>query len=64
MTNFGEHLLRRAIDDHFYDLVTKPVLLMGKHVPGIGLNQEYERNTLPQYNTLRDAMRVLATADA
>jgi 2-oxoisovalerate dehydrogenase E1 component beta subunit len=64
VTNFGEHLLRRAIDDHFYDLVTKPVLLMGKHVPGIGLNQEYERNTLPQYNTLRDAMRALATADA
>ena len=62
VTNFGEHLLRRAIDDHFYDLLAKPVLLMGKHVPGIGLNQEYERNTLPQYHTLRDAMRDLATA--
>ena len=47
---------------HFYDLLAKPVLLMGKHVPGIGLNQEYERNTLPQYHTLRDAMRDLATA--
>ncbi|MGL6076065.1 MAG: alpha-ketoacid dehydrogenase subunit beta [Fimbriiglobus sp.] len=60
VTNFGEHLLRRAIDEHFYDLVAKPVLLMGKHVPGVGLNQEYERNTVPQYAGIRDAMRELA----
>ncbi len=60
VTNFSEHLLRRAIDDHFYDLLVKPILLMGKHVPGIGLNQEYERNTVPQYDTIRNAMRNLA----
>jgi 2-oxoisovalerate dehydrogenase E1 component beta subunit len=62
VTNFAEHLLRRAVEEHFYELLSKPVLLMGKHVPGIGLNQEYERNTLPQYHTLRDAMRNLASA--
>ena len=39
MTNFGEHLLRRVIDEHFYDLLVRPRVLMGKHVPGIGLNQ-------------------------
>jgi 2-oxoisovalerate dehydrogenase E1 component beta subunit len=63
VTNFGEHLLRRVVDDHFYDLLVKPRLLMGKHVPGIGLNQVYETNTVPQYHHIRDAMRDLA-ADA
>lgn len=61
VTNFGEHLLRRAIDEHFYDLLVKPLLLMGKHVPGIGMNQVYETNTVPQYEQIRDAMRDLAS---
>lgn len=60
VTNFGEHLLRRAIDDHFYELLAKPVLLMGKHVPGIGLNQHYELATVPQVAAVREAMRDLA----
>ena len=60
VTNFGEHLLRRIIEEHFYELVAKPVLLMGKHIPGIGLNQIYETNTVPQIHHLRDAMRALA----
>ena len=24
VTNFGEHLLRRVIDEHFYDLLVRP----------------------------------------
>lgn len=60
VTNFGEHLLRRVVEDHFYDLLVKPRTLMGKHVPGIGLNQVYETNTVPQYDDVRDAMRDLA----
>ena len=48
VTNFGEHLLRRVIDEHFYDLLVRPRVLAGKHVPGIGLNQVYEQNTVPQ----------------
>ena len=36
------------------------VLLMGQHVPGIGLNQVYEANSVPQYDEVRDAMRDLA----
>ncbi len=48
MTNFGEHLLRRAVDEHFYDLLVRPRFLAGKHVPGIGLNQVYEQNSVPQ----------------
>lgn len=64
VTNFGEHLLRRVVEDHFYELLVKPRVLMGKHVPGIGLNQVYETNTVPQYEHVRDAMRDLAAEPA
>jgi len=59
VTNFGEHLLRRTIDEHFYELLVRPRVLMGKHVPGIGLNQIYEQNTVPQLGSIREAMREL-----
>jgi 2-oxoisovalerate dehydrogenase E1 component beta subunit len=64
VTNFGEHLLRRIIDHHFYDLLVRPRTLMGLHVPGIGLNQIYEQNTVPQSNHIRRAMQTLATEEA
>jgi 2-oxoisovalerate dehydrogenase E1 component beta subunit len=61
VTNFGEHLLRRVIDEHFYDLLVRPRLLAGKHVPGIGLNQVYEQNTVPQLPGIKAEMRAVAT---
>ena len=64
VTNFGEHLLRRVIDEHFYDLLVRPRVLMGKHVPGIGLNQVYERNTVPQLPQVKAAMQAVATEEA
>src|SRR6266851_5508968 len=64
VTNFGEHLLRRIIDEHFYDLLVKPRVLFGKHVPGIGLNQVYEQNTVPQLNHIKAAMEALAREEA
>ena len=64
VTNFGEHLLRRVIDEHFYDLLVRPRLLQGQHVPGIGLNQVYERNTVPQLPHIRQAMFDLAREEA
>jgi 2-oxoisovalerate dehydrogenase E1 component beta subunit len=64
VTNFGEHLLRRVIDEHFYDLLVKPRLLAGAHVPGIGLNQVYEQNTVPQLRQVREALRAVATEPA
>jgi 2-oxoisovalerate dehydrogenase E1 component beta subunit len=64
VTNFGEHLLRRVIDEHFYDLLVRPRLLAGKHVPGIGLNQVYEQNTVPQLPAVREALRELVADDA
>lgn len=61
VTNFAEHLLRRVIEEHFYDLVAKPKVLSGKHVPGIGLNQVYEYNTVPQAEHIRQAIFEVAT---
>jgi 2-oxoisovalerate dehydrogenase E1 component beta subunit len=60
VTNFGEHLLRRAIDEHFYDLLARPRLLAGRHVPGIGLHHVYEQNSVPQLAEVREAMRAVA----
>ena len=34
VTNFGEHLLRRVIDEHFYDLLVRPRVLAGQARPG------------------------------
>src|SRR5262249_32653679 len=64
VTNFGEHLLRRVIDEHFYDLLVRPRVLQGKHVPGIGLNAVYEQNTVPQLPSIKAAMKAVATEEA
>jgi 2-oxoisovalerate dehydrogenase E1 component beta subunit len=63
VTNFGEHLLRRVIDAHFYDLLVRPRVLLGKHVPGIGLNQVYEQNSVPQLPQVKEAMLAVATEE-
>jgi 2-oxoisovalerate dehydrogenase E1 component beta subunit len=64
VTNFGEHLLRRVVENHFYDLLVRPRVLQGQHVPGIGLNQVYEENTVPQLLHVQQAMRAMATEEA
>jgi 2-oxoisovalerate dehydrogenase E1 component beta subunit len=64
VTNYGEHLLRRIIEEHFYDLLVRPRVLLGRHVPGIGLNHVYEQNTVPQLPSIRAAMLALATEEA
>jgi 2-oxoisovalerate dehydrogenase E1 component beta subunit len=64
VTNFGEHLLRRVIDQHFYDLLVRPRLLAGRHVPGIGLNQVYEQNTVPQLREVTRELLAVATEAA
>ena len=64
VTNFGEHLLRRVIDNHFYDLLVRPRVLAGQHVPGIGLSPVYEQNTVPQLKDIKPAMHEVATEEA
>ncbi len=64
VTNFGEHLLRRIIDEHFYDLLVRPRVLAGKHIPGIGLNAAYEQNSVPQLANIKEALHAVATEEA
>lgn len=46
--NFGEHLIRRLVDELFYSLAVRPRLLAGKAAPGIGLSPNLEYFTQPQ----------------
>jgi len=59
VTNFGEHLLRRTIEELFYELHAPPKLLAGAHVPGIGLADALERASVPQVEGIVDALRDL-----
>lgn len=60
ITNFGEHLIRRTVDELFYHLLAPPRLVAGKHLPGIGLADALERNSVPQTNEVLEAIRKLA----
>jgi 2-oxoisovalerate dehydrogenase E1 component beta subunit len=64
VTNFGEHLLRRTVEEFFDELEVAPRLLAGKHVPGVGLAPILEEASVPQAQDVLDAMRALATEPA
>ena len=59
ITNFGEHLLRRTIDDHYYDLRARPRVLAGAHVPGVGLAPTLENASIPQPEDIESALRAM-----
>tara|TARA_B100001248_G_scaffold262483_1_gene258737 strand:- start:7228 stop:8283 length:1056 start_codon:yes stop_codon:yes gene_type:complete len=48
VTNFGEHLAYRTSEELFFQLYARPRVLAGKHLPGIGLHQDLEKNSVPQ----------------
>jgi 2-oxoisovalerate dehydrogenase E1 component beta subunit len=60
VTNFGEHLLRRITEEVFYELYAPPRLLAGAHVPGVGLADSLERASVPQKETIQEAIAALA----
>jgi len=60
VTNFGEHLYRRATDEFFYELDAAPKLLAGAHLPGIGLADALEMASVPQLASITEMMRELA----
>lgn len=60
VTNFGEHLYRRACEEFFYSLDAAPKLLAGAHVPGIGLADSLEMASVPQLKSITEAIRELA----
>jgi 2-oxoisovalerate dehydrogenase E1 component beta subunit len=57
VTNFGEHLLRRTIEEHFYALHARPRLLAGAFIPGIGLADPLEIASVPQASDIERAIR-------
>jgi 2-oxoisovalerate dehydrogenase E1 component beta subunit len=60
VTNFGEHLVRRTVEELFYHLHAPPKLLAGANVPGIGLADNLEAASVPQLSGIVDALRTLA----
>ncbi|PIR22184.1 MAG: alpha-ketoacid dehydrogenase subunit beta [Deltaproteobacteria bacterium CG11_big_fil_rev_8_21_14_0_20_45_16] len=64
ISNFGEHLIRRCVDEMFYELAVAPKLLCGKAIPGIGLNPGLEFNSVPQKEEVEKAYRRLLSEQA
>ena len=64
VTNFGEHLIRRTIDELFYKLEARPRLLAGAFVPGVGLADNLEAASVPQTANILDAIREVAAERA
>jgi 2-oxoisovalerate dehydrogenase E1 component beta subunit len=60
VTNFGEHLLRRTVEELFYELHAPPRLMAGAHVPGIGLADALERASVPQVEQVAAAIVEMA----
>lgn len=62
VTNFGEHLIRRTVEEHFYDLLVPPKLLAGEFIPGIGLAHNLEMASVPQLEQITQAIEDLLMA--
>ena len=60
ITNFGEHLIRRIVEEMFYELHAPPKLVAGAHLPGIGLADNLESASVPQKDQIRAAIAELA----
>ncbi len=61
VTNFGEHLSYRTVQELFYELQARPKVLAGKNVPGIGLHPQLEEASVPQKgDILREIRELLA----
>jgi len=63
VTNFGEHLIRRIIEELFYELYAPPKLVAGKHLPGIGLADHLEMASVPQKDGIKAAIAEVARTE-
>lgn len=59
LTNFGEHLSYRVVQECFYDLMARPRVLAGKAIPGIGLHPNLEDASVPQKHEIETEVRDL-----
>lgn len=66
VTNFGEHLIRRVVEqeDLFYALKVRPRLLAGAFLPGIGLADPLEAASVPQLASIQESMRQILAENA
>ena len=64
VTNFGEHLIRRIVEELFYELHAPPKLLAGVNIPGIGLADNLEMASVPQKRDIQAAIAELAAHEA
>ena len=64
VTNFGEHLIRRTVDELFYHLEARPRLVAGEFIPGVGLADSLEMATQPQLAQILAGMREVLTEQA
>jgi 2-oxoisovalerate dehydrogenase E1 component beta subunit len=64
VTNFGEHLIRRTVDELFYDLEARPRLVAGAFVPGVGLADTLEMASTPQLGGIVQTIREVAAEKA
>lgn len=64
VTNFGEHLIRRTVEELFYELEARPKLIAGAFTPGVGLADPLEMASTPQLNHIIDAIREVAAERA
>ncbi len=57
VTNFAEHLVYRVVQELFYSLMARPVIVAGKNLPGIGLHPALEENSVPEKHEIVKALR-------
>ncbi|HHH31220.1 MAG TPA: alpha-ketoacid dehydrogenase subunit beta [Polyangiaceae bacterium] len=62
VTNFGEHLVRRACETLFGELRIAPRLHAGAHLPGVGLAATLEDASVPTLESTIDAIREAVNA--
>lgn len=56
VTNFGEHLAYRTVQELFYHLLARPQVIAGKNLPGIGLHPNLEDASVPQKQDIEQAI--------
>lgn len=61
VTNFGEHLAYRTVQELFYHLLARPRVIAGKNLPGIGLHPSLEDNSVPQKHEIAAAVREIVS---
>lgn len=64
VSNFGEHLMRRTVEELFYSLKVRPRVLAGKQLPGVGICPTLEDVSVPQANHIEKEMIELAREEA